>query len=503
MPIRLSTPMKNSKSKKKKTKIDQFFPSANSREAVLANNIKKLKPDLLSLFLLNDNVGYILKLISHGYDVYLGGQAGTGKSTLLRNVVKILQKDAKYVLFITATTGIAACNLHSPDIMFPPSTFFAVLGLVPSDLSNNVKEVYRRIERESSAKMTNLIVALKKQLVFIIDEISCMSAETFDFLVTYLNFVCNKNGIRPNYLFWLCGDFKQLEPVSTTDNPATPIFKSEEYQSRFAFEFNIIVLTRIYRQQVSSENTKFIHILTQLRNLTVTKEMIQMLNSRFGHTPPSDALRVFNVNWKVNDYNKSKLSQLEGKCTVFKPFLRGKRTQYDLKRFYSQNKYHPVLLKVGARVMVTANIDIQAQLVNGTLGTVTSISFDEKNIGKSCVSITYGEGKKADIKHEFIPWENKSNIKVGYMPLTLAWAITTNKSQGQTLPAVVYTWGNVFGQRVTDFKKIYIALSRVRKLGDFYLTGRLNWWFGKIPAGPMDEYVDKIQNIDRESILLK
>lgn len=395
--------------KKKKTKIDQFFLNANSREAALANNIKTIKSDLLTL--LNDNVAYILKLIQMRYDVYLGGQAGTGKSTLLRNVIKILQNDTNYVFFVTATTGIAACNLYSTDIKADPCTFYAILGLVPSDLSYPAKNACIRIERESQAKMCSLIVALKKKLVFVIDEISCMSAETFDFVVDYLNFVCTKNGIRPNYSFWLSGDFKQLAPVSTVENPATPIFDSQEYQTRFAFKFNVIVLTRIYRQQLSTENTKFIHILSQLRNLIVTKEMIQVINSRVTRDPPSDALRIYNVNWRVDDYNKRKLAQIHGESYTFNPFLRGKNSRYDLNRFYQQKKYFPVTLKVGAQIMVTSNIDIPSQLVNGTLGTVISIYYDKK-VGKSYVSIEYGNGKKADIKYEFVPWEGKKKLDI-------------------------------------------------------------------------------------------
>ena len=59
---------------------------------------------------LNKKQREALKLIKSGVNVFLTGDAGTGKTTVIRKAVEDLEAAGKNVL-ITATTGIAADNI--------------------------------------------------------------------------------------------------------------------------------------------------------------------------------------------------------------------------------------------------------------------------------------------------------------------------------------------------------------------------------------------------------
>ncbi|KZT38078.1 hypothetical protein SISSUDRAFT_784647 [Sistotremastrum suecicum HHB10207 ss-3] len=57
---------------------------------------------------------HILKLVTHGSNIFYTGSAGTGKSVLLREIIRALKQKfttALDAVAITASTGIAACNI--------------------------------------------------------------------------------------------------------------------------------------------------------------------------------------------------------------------------------------------------------------------------------------------------------------------------------------------------------------------------------------------------------
>jgi Cdc6-like AAA superfamily ATPase len=63
-------------------------------------------------FLIAKFVILVCNLVFSGKNVFFTGSAGTGKSFLLREIVKQLCKmKNKDTVFVTATTGIAACNI--------------------------------------------------------------------------------------------------------------------------------------------------------------------------------------------------------------------------------------------------------------------------------------------------------------------------------------------------------------------------------------------------------
>lgn len=58
-------------------------------------------------------------VVDQGKSVFFTGSAGTGKSVLLREIIKSLRKKfakSKDAVAITASTGIAACNIGGVTI---------------------------------------------------------------------------------------------------------------------------------------------------------------------------------------------------------------------------------------------------------------------------------------------------------------------------------------------------------------------------------------------------
>ena len=101
--------------------------------------------------------------------MFFTGDAGTGKSYLLRIAIAALQQQlGKDTVFVTASTGIAACNgggitIHS----------FAGLGITNLD----VNQTLRKIRQNEAA-----VERWKACQVLIIDEISMLDGRLFDML---------------------------------------------------------------------------------------------------------------------------------------------------------------------------------------------------------------------------------------------------------------------------------------------------------------------------------
>ena len=131
-----------------------------------------------------------------------------------------------------------------------------------------------------------------------------------------------------------------------------------------------------------------------------------------------------------------------------------------------------LLLAKGAKVMLRTNLWTEAGLVNGSIGTVEEIVFDENQSppslpnsvliefnnysGPAIVTI---EGKKLvsiiPVRHT---WEGKkgpcSRLQI---PICLAWAITVHKSQGLTMQEATID----LGKKEFAAGLSFVAISRV------------------------------------------
>lgn len=168
--------------------------------------------------------------------VFFTGPAGTGKSVLMRAIIAQLKNKFKREpdrLAITASTGLAACNIGGMTLHS-----FSGIGLGKDD----VPTLVRKIRRNPKAKNRWL-----RAKVLVIDEISMVDGDLFDKL-SQVGRTLRNNG-RPwgGIQLVITGDFFQLPPVPDRDTRET----------KFAFDAatwntsidHTIGLTEVFRQK--------------------------------------------------------------------------------------------------------------------------------------------------------------------------------------------------------------------------------------------------------------
>ena len=109
--------------------------------------------------------------------------------------------------------------------------------------------------------------------------------------------------------------------------------------------------------------------------------------------------------------------------------------------------------------MVTHNIDINNQIVNGTRGIIVNIDYPNiliKTINNMLYYISY-----VKYTHEL-----DNEIQYNYIPIKLAYALTVHKSQGQTLDYIEID----LGESIFEYGMAYVALSRAKKLNSIYIS---------------------------------
>lgn len=211
-------------------------------------------------FELNAEFVAALEAIKSGVPlVFVTGQAGTGKSTLIDIVQRTF---AGKNVVVVVPTGIAALNVGGQTI----HSFFK-LPPKPLDASD-VKTVQDRTLYE-------------RMDLLIIDEISMVRPDVMDAVDLFLR----QNRRTPHMPFGgvqllLVGDLFQLPPVVSHEEDA--FFIAREYTSRFFFsakalstlQMAVVELKKIYRQSDPS----YIALLGNIRRGVNTRASVEQLN---------------------------------------------------------------------------------------------------------------------------------------------------------------------------------------------------------------------------------
>ena len=394
-----------------------------------------------------------LDYAQNGMSFFLTGAAGTGKSSLVKEILCVLEDNDKRVA-ITASTGAAAQliggrTLHS----------FSGLGRVEE----------RDTPEELATKVRGKLHALQTWMntdVLLIDEISMISARLFEQLEYVARKVRGKEKPFGGIQVIAVGDFLQLAPIK-----GTYAYMCEMWNQTIASR--VVLLTHVYRQS----DPTFIQGLHQIRKGVLTPSFLQAVEAshrngaqeseRVG-TAKQVSLEVeytklYCTRDDVNAYNRTKLLKLPGKLHTFlaKDFKTDPRI--DLDGLMVDGSLD---LKVGAQVVFLKNT---ALFQNGTRGVVVEV-VDVKNRpageGKIWVQLVNGERiMVAPIAFEM--YQNKRIIASRTcLPLKLGWAITIHKSQGMTLDRVEVDLSKVF-----SYAQAYTALSRAMSLASLRVVG--------------------------------
>lgn len=405
---------------------------------------------------MNDEQKVAFNTMLSGKNIFLTGQAGTGKSFMIHKFNKYITERGKKVA-ITSTTGISAMLINGRTIHS-----WAGIGLGNENKNILLTKVRRKSNAVKNWKYTDILV---------LDEISMLSPILFE----KLEFIARniRGNERPfgGLQVILTGDFCQLPPVETDlycfQIPLWDILIDET-----------IELKTIMRQT----DTIFQGILTRCRMAELTDEDKAILLSRkdvdvgfIDHEHPEQSIRptrIFPHRKTVDDINNQELEKLKSNNNT---------TQHSIMRFLTQDKViHTggksinmeeaktyiehfnkisqartvVDLCIGAQVMLIQNLDVEGGLCNGSRGVI--VDFEQQR-----PIVKFMNGLKVLIQYHEWSYHISDEIKVirKQVPLILAFAITCHKIQAATIDCAEIDISDVFcdGQA-------YVALSRVKSI---------------------------------------
>lgn len=394
--------------------------------------------------------------------IFITGKAGTGKTTLLRQI----KSRSKKRIVIAAPTGVAAINaggvtLHSlfklPSELIVPimdrSLPYKTTGTVLDNLN-------------LSADKEKLLLDIE---VLVIDEVSMMRVDVIDAINHILKHVRKNSdpfgGVQVVYF----GDLYQLPPVAS---PGEETELLKYYKSVFFFDAKVmeetkplfIELTEVFRQT----DPVFLSLLNNIRNNNPNAADLQLLASKyqpeFLQPTGEHYIRLTSHRQLADNINSTELNKLPGEQSTYQATFSG---NIDVKSLPVDQELH---LKLGAQVMFVRN-DLRGEqrYFNGKVGTVSGL-------GSNHIEITFPNGQILNVEQErweFIQYrqvengEEFSEERTGEFrqyPLRLAWAITIHKSQGLTFDRAIIDAGNSFAAG-----QVYVALSRVRTLDGLIL----------------------------------
>jgi len=406
-----------------------------------------------------------LQRIFEGRNVFLTGNAGTGKTTV---ITEFLKHDPAKVA-VTATTGIAALNLRDQikantgnDKNAMTIYRWAGIGIGPFNNAyqgyENNEQCYKRLYDEMERppfqySRGHAIQRICNTEILIIDEISMLPGKTLNFLDYWFRKVRRQDipfgGIQVVFV----GDFLQLPPVAKTGKYDWA-FMSKAWKEA---ELMPAVLARIHRQDADV----FKKVLNAVRVGKIGKEESAILQKRVARFPHSNLMRLYTHNVQVDKFNNMMLDLIENKEYTFKMMDSG----HSGCAWIRENLICPekLVLKVGARVMVTVNLN--DGVVNGTIGTVTKI-FPYEDMIEIITDDAEDEDDVINIgryKWAVSPGEEWLGC-VTQIPLRLAWATTIHKSQGLSLDSAL-----IDVRAAREPGQAYVALSRVRTLPGLHL----------------------------------
>ncbi len=381
-----------------------------------------------------------IDIMKAGYNVFLTGAAGSGKTHALNEFIEYLRKSNLNV-GVTASTGIAGTHLGGV-------TIHSWSGIGIKDTLTD-KDIDALMQKELLHRRYN------KVDVLIIDEVSMLHAYQLD-MVNYLAQAFRQD-LRPfgGIQVILSGDLFQLPPVSRTGERKL-VMESEVWKN---MNLKVCYLDEQYRQ---SETDRLLDVLQEIRSNTVSQDSLELLNSRLEakHTGDIQPTKLFTHNTNVDRMNTAELEKLDSDVRNFQMSKLGHKGLVT-SLIKSSPASEDLSLKVGAQVMFIKN-DFDQRFVNGTRGIIEDFSDDNNPIVKTL------EGKR--IKVEPMEWAIDDNGKIlariVQLPLKLAWAITVHKSQGMSLDKAEIDLSGAFEPGMG-----YVALSRVRSLDGLVLRG--------------------------------
>jgi hypothetical protein len=285
-------------------------------------------------------------------------------------LVDKLRNEDEYEPIVIAPSAVAARHINGQTI----HSYFGLFR--PQDTASRSAYIL-------DANIHTMDVVRHRRPFFIIDEVSMLGRDMFE----GLSDVCNKmfqdptEGYQPfgGVPAAMFGDFGQLGPIVKEGDPQALWL----FESPLLGDFTRIRLKTIHRQ---AQDQDFIKALSIIRNGSQLPQDIQDLDRILKARRIADIHRIF---VRVVDEGatfiactRAKVSNMNSNCLGRIPSTLFVSTAVDTRGGGRASEWRQdqieretgldteLHLKVGARVMITANLDIQNGLVNGAMATI-------------------------------------------------------------------------------------------------------------------------------------
>ncbi len=411
------------RSEKLKSAITEFISSEAERLYTLYKRESKNAPD--------DEYDLALAKLKNSHkNIFIQGNAGTGKSHLINQYLDNLSTEERKKVLLLAPTGKAADVIGGTTI-------------------------HKAFELPSCVQMLDEeIVDVPKPLhnikTVIIDEISMVRIDVFEMIMQILDFTATKG---QNIRLIVVGDFGQLAPVCTSSDKAILKTLYPDIKGYYAFnsakwhkaDFEKIVLHKIFRQ-------KDAELIERLNGIKYGRysdlEWFKYNASPFMSNKP---VYICSRRKTVDEFNQSAIEEYskENPTTIYQAKYVG-----PLPAELPCSK--TLTLGVGVRVMTICN---EKHYKNGMLGTVKILANDK-------VVVKFDNGKTVTIKRKTFELENGTSYI--QLPLILAYAITVHRAQGSTFEHVAIMCDGCF-----EAGQLYCLLSRCPSLDHMTFIGEL------------------------------
>jgi ATP-dependent DNA helicase PIF1 len=351
--------------------------------------------------------------IQKGHNLCILGQAGTGKTFTIKNVLNKLSTVKK--ISLTCYTGIA--GLQYKD--YRPMTLHSFVGMEDGrhskeNLAHLINSDERYIQTKTRIQATELLI---------IDEISMVSKRTFETVEYVCRSIKNSTKVFGGIQVVLSGDFFQLPPI-----------KDELYGDNGDYCFNamffktcfphIVILNLVHRQN----EPLLITAVNELENGCCsdhTKQFIQSLARPIICESDKKIVKLFARNMDADLCNYNNLLTINEVMHTYDAEDSG--DVYYLNKFLAPKHFG---VKVGAPVMLLTNMN--AIHVNGLVGNVVALTAESIDVDFDGVLVKVE--RYAFCKYD--PVTGAAIARRYQFPLRLAYAITIHKSQGMSLPLV-------------------------------------------------------------------
>ena len=434
----------------------------------------------------------VTKIIEGGKCSIICGFAGTGKSTLIRELHRRFEGTSRPrpnlpnrmgVVSLCAPTGAAAHNIQ---------------GLTVHRVFN-IRIYNEKVEKCISRIKTNPMVkdAIVDMDLLVIDEMTLLSVDTLERIDKICKSVRRNPANFGGLQVVLVGDPLQLPPVTDRKLSASDADKRKNIvgnsatRNMYFDREDVFTLTKVYRQ----ENKDFGELLLSVgmgKYTRYTRNKFAQYMMSGSDEIPEGYTCLYATNAKADAKNAVELNKLTGESRkyddtyVYTPRMVKQRgggpddqlvpailteVNKSMLRIAAEHHNHvlgTLELKVGAFVMVTQNSGKDTGIYNGLTGYIVRLPSTTSNAVYICTNkkkmdryIDLPENKYAGFLDVYkidcvgilsmgTFLSNHGRINISRFPLKMAYALTTHKSQG------------------SEFDKVYVDCDGATQPGQLY-----------------------------------